>query len=188
MKHNELVLKLSHKQLLQALFQSQFIFFSIAIVLSFFLFDHIHEWFTLFTVDVKQILFYGVIPGILIVCINIFLTVILPAEWLDDGGLNEKLFKHSSILQIFCIAAIVAISEEVLFRGLIQTVFGYFFASAIFVIVHIRYLKKPVLLISITAVSFYIGYLYVLTTNLFVTMMVHFIVDFILGLFIRYKK
>lgn len=188
MKRDELIKKLSHEQLLQALFQSQLLFFIISICVSFLFFDHIFDWFHLFTLDLKEVLLYGVIPGFIIVLFNLTLKFIIPEKYLDDGGLNEKLFKNSSIGQIFLIAVIVSISEELLFRGLIQTVFGYFIASTTFAIVHVRYLKKPVLLISIILVSFYLGYLYLVTENLLVTICAHFIVDFILGLFIRYEK
>src|SRR5699024_10988980 len=84
------------------------------------------------------------------------------------------------------IALIVSISEELLFRGVIRTVFGYVFASSVFALIHIRYLRQPVLLISIIFVSFYIGYLFEIIGNLLVTMTTHFIVDFLLGVIIGY--
>lgn len=83
---------------------------------------------------------------------------------------------------------LVAIAEELLFRGVLQTSFGYFIASGLFVLVHFRYLKKPILFLSIIVVSFYIGYIFVLTENLVVTITTHFVVDFILGLVIRFRK
>src|SRR5690625_1741473 len=113
--------------------------------------------------------------------------VILPKKYFDDGGINERIFKNQSIFNIFIIALIVAVSEELLFRGLIQTIFGYFIASTLFALVHVRYLRKPVLLISVLLISFYLGYLYEITNNLFVTIFAHFIVDFLLGVIIRYN-
>ncbi|WP_404453206.1 type II CAAX prenyl endopeptidase Rce1 family protein [Oceanobacillus kapialis] len=49
-------------------------------------------------------------------------------------------------------------------------------------------MKKPVLFISVLLVSFYIGYLFEQTGNLIVTITAHFIVDFLLGLTIRFYK
>ena len=72
-----------------------------------------------------------------------------------------------------------------LFRS---TTFGFVFASVLFAFVHYRYLRKPVLFISIVFVSFYLGFLFKLTENLLVTIVVHFIVDFLLGLIIRKQK
>lgn len=83
---------------------------------------------------------------------------------------------------------LVAIAEELLFRGVIQTTFGYLISSTLFALIHFRYLKKPVLLISVLFVSFYIGYIFILTENLLVTITAHFVVDFTLGLVIRFQK
>src|SRR5690625_6203293 len=42
----------------------------------------------------------------------------------DLGGLNEKLFKNSTLGEIFQISLLVSVCEEALFRGLLQTKFG----------------------------------------------------------------
>lgn len=188
MKSNNFLKNISHKQLMQALFQSQLLFLVIAVSLSVFLFDHISDWLYLFTFNMKEIIYYGVTPAILIILLNLVLKRFVPKHHLDDGGINEKLFKNSSVLEIIQIAFIVSVCEELLFRGLIQTVFGLIFASVIFAFVHFRYLKKPVLLISVIGISFYIGVLYEITGNLLVTMILHFIVDLVLGLIIRFGK
>lgn len=138
--------------------------------------------------DISQIFFYGVITGVIIVGIDIMLIFIFSKKYYDDGGINERIFKSESIAYIFFISLAVAISEELLFRGVIQTTFGYVFASILFAFIHFRYLKKPVLLISILFVSFYIGYMFEITGNLLVTITAHFIVDFLLGLVIRFQS
>jgi|SRR5699024_3884730 len=188
MNRDNFLKQINHKQLMQAVFQSQLLFLFIAIFLSVFLFPSFSDWSKLFSYNIKEISYYGILPALLIIAINILLKKFIPKEHLDDGGINEKLFKNSTVWDIFKIAFIVAICEEVLFRGLIQTTFGLIFASLIFALVHFRYLKKPVLLISIVLISFYLGYLYLLTGNLLVTMVAHFFVDFILGLIIRFEK
>lgn len=188
MNQSELIKQISQKQLKQSLFLSQTLFLCIGIILSLFLFDHFFIWFDFFKWDINHLLYYGVLPGLVVVTIDVILIVFLPKRFYDDGGINEKLFKSSSITDVFFIALIVAISEEVLFRGVIQTVFGYVVASTIFALVHVRYLKKPVLLVSVLLLSFYIGYLFEITGNLLVTMLAHFTIDFLLGLIIRFQK
>lgn len=82
----------------------------------------------------------------------------------------------------------IAIAEELLFRGVLQTVFGFFSASVIFILVHFRYLNKPVLLISVIVTSFLLGFLYEATGNLYTVIVTHFIVDFLLGMIIHFKR
>src|SRR5699024_12098023 len=89
---------------------------------------------------------------------------------------------------IIIITLIVAISEEVLFRGVIQTTFGYIFASSLFAIIHIRYLKKPILFLLVLFTSFLIGYLFLITENLLVTIVFHFLFDLFLGSYVRYTQ
>src|SRR5699024_3011995 len=119
--------------------------------------------------------------------INIILDKFVPKQFLDDGGINEKLFSNQSVYSIFIIAAVVAISEELLFRGVVQTTYGYLFASLLFAAIHIRYLMKLVLLLGVLGTSFYIVYLYELSYHLNVTITAHSIIDFILGLIIKFK-
>lgn len=188
MKQSDIIKQLTDKELKQQLILSQCIIIIIAITLSFFLFDSFLDWFTYFQWDLKEILIYGVIPGLIIVGIDLIIIYLVPKEYYDDGGINIRIFRNQSVFYIFSLSLIVAVSEEMLFRGVIQTTFGYVVASLIFALLHVRYLRKPVLFISVLLTSFYIGYLYMITANLVVTITTHFIVDFLLGLMIRFKK
>ncbi|HLS08604.1 CPBP family intramembrane glutamic endopeptidase [Lentibacillus sp.] len=188
MKQSEIVKQLTDKQLTQQLIFSQLLLLMLSIFLSLFLFDSMADWTGYFSLEIKDILYIGVPAGLLIVAIDLLLMYIFPKKYYDDGGINDRVFRNRSIKAIFGIALMVAVVEELLFRGVIQTVFGYLAASTLFALVHIRYLKKPVLLISVLFVSFYIGYIFILTENLLVTMMAHFTVDFVLGVIIRFQK
>lgn len=188
MKQNELIKQMTDKELKKQVILSQLIFITIGIILSIFLFEEMSDWLLYFNWNPKEIFYYGVISGLIIVGIDLIIMYIFPERYYDDGGINEKLFKNLSIADIFCVTLIIAVSEEILFRGLVQTTFGYVFASVLFALMHIRYLKKPILLISVLLISFYIGYLFELTGNLYVTITSHFTVDFLLGLFIRFQK
>ncbi|HLR63185.1 MAG TPA: CPBP family intramembrane glutamic endopeptidase [Lentibacillus sp.] len=188
MKQSDIVKQLTDKELTKQLILSQSLLLILSIILSFFLFDNMIDWLDYFSINMNDFIYYGVLPGFIIVAIDLLLINILPKKYYDDGGINDRIFKNRSIKGTFSIALMVAVTEELLFRGVIQTVFGYFTASTLFALIHIRYLKKPVLLISVLFVSFYIGYMFVLTDNLFVTIIAHFTVDFVLGVIIRFQK
>src|SRR5699024_11596610 len=106
------------------------------------------------------------ITDIILLIVEMILYKMLDDSQLDDGGINKKIFQGEQISCIIIITLIVAISEEVLFRGVIQTTFGYIFASSLFAIIHIRYLKKPILFLLVLFTSFLIGYLFLITENL----------------------
>ncbi|MGP4107404.1 lysostaphin resistance A-like protein [Virgibacillus sp. L01] len=184
---SEIIKRMTDKELKKQIIFSQLVLLVISLLSSLILFDNMADWFVLFHFNLQDIAYYGVLPGIIIVAIDIIFIYLFPKKYYDDGGINDRIFKNRSVLAIFTISLLVAISEELLFRGVIQTTFGFVVASTIFALVHIRYLKKPVLLLSVLIVSFYIGYIFVLTENLFVTITAHFFVDFLLGLVIRFK-
>lgn len=188
MKQAEIIKNMSDEEVKNQLLFSQSLFFLLSIVLSIFLFDHVLDWFRYFDFDMREIMLYGVLPASIIVIIELFLYRLLPKKAFDDGGINEKVFSNQSVGNIFLIAFVVAASEEFLFRGVIQTTFGYLFASVLFAVVHIRYLKKPLLFIMVVTISLLIGYLFELTGNLFVVIAFHFVVDFLLGLYIKFQK
>lgn len=188
MKQSEIIKQLTDEELKKNLIFSQLLFALIAVLLSFFLFDHILDWQLYFKWNLLDIIYYGTLPGLIIVVIDFILMRALPESAFDDGGINERIFRNQSVSTIFLLTLIIAISEELLFRGVIQTSFGYLFASLLFAVVHVRYLRKPVLFLSVVFISLYIGYIFILTENLIVTITIHFVVDFLLGLYIRFKK
>lgn len=137
--------------------------------------------------NLYEIIVYGVIVGLFISIMNICLIHIFPKRMWDDGGINEKVFREGSRLEIILLCFIVAIMEEILFRGIIQAIFGYWIASIVFAVVHFRYLKKPLLLLSIVFLSFGIGYIFMYTSNLLVVILLHFVLNVTLALRIRHK-
>lgn len=187
-KQSDIIKQLSDHELKIQLVLSQSLLIFLSIILSYVLFDSLIDWFDYLKLSYFDILIYGVIPGLLIVTIDLVCMNILPKRLFDDGGINDRIFHNRSVADIFFLTLLVAIAEELLFRGVLQTSFGYLIASGLFVLVHFRYLKKPILLLSIILVSFYIGYIFVLTENLLVTITAHFVVDFIFGLVIRFRK
>lgn len=184
----EILNRLTDRELTKQLLFSQGLLLFLGILLSLILFDHPAQWLHLFRFNSFEIVYYGVFPGLIVVAVDAVLMYILPERYYDDGGINERIFANRSVMGIVGLVLLIAIAEEVLFRGVLQTTMGYVIASTVFALVHIRYLKKPVLLVSVLLVSFYLGYMFKLTGNLFTTMTAHFIIDFLSGLLIRLKK
>ncbi|RYI31292.1 CPBP family intramembrane metalloprotease [Bacillus infantis] len=187
-KHMEIIKELSDKDLLFHLYATQLLLLVISAILGFILFNDFSSFFDLFFWGDLNILYIGAGAGIAVVLVDLLLMKVVPASYYDDGGLNERIFRNRNPLHIAVIAAIVAFCEELLFRGIIQTHFGLLVSSIIFAAVHYRYLFNWFLFINIIVLSFLIGIIYLKTGNLAVTIVMHFLIDFLLGISIRYRK
>ncbi|MGG1399537.1 type II CAAX endopeptidase family protein [Bacillus salipaludis] len=186
-KYNDLIRGLTDRELLFHLYMTQIILITISIILGILLFDHF-SFLHYFRLNDIRIVNIGLPAGILVVIVDIILMKWLPASFYDDGGLNERIFKNKNILQIIWIAALVAFSEELLFRGIIQTKIGLIFASVIFAVIHYRYLFNWYLFFNIVLLSFFIGFIYEWTNNFAVTIVMHFVIDFLLGMYIKFRQ
>ena len=186
-KQAELILKMSSKELTFHLLVTQLLLFILFVIFGILLFKDFASFFGLFRMD-RSVITLGAVSGIVVVLIDVVLMKVLPEKYYDDGGINEKIFSNRSVAEIAFLAMVIAICEELLFRGVIQTHFGLFAASVIFALVHIRYWGHWFLIVNIVMLSFWIGIIYQLSNqNLLVTIFMHFIVDFLLGWIIRQK-
>lgn len=185
-KYHELIKRLTDRELLFHLYMTQIILLVITFLLGILLYDHFSF---IQTIDFSdgRILLFAIPAGAAVVIVDIILMKLLPKSFYDDGGLNERIFKNRSVIHIAWIAAFVAFSEELLFRGVIQTKVGLIFASLIFAIIHYRYLFNWFLFSNIVILSFFIGSVYEWSNNLALTMIMHFTIDFLLGLYIKYR-
>ena len=186
--YRELIQSATDKELLNSLYLTQVMILIISFLLGMFLFDDLTEFIDLFIWDLPQIILWGGIAGVAVVLLDLILMKLLPSRYYDDGGLNERIFRNRSVFQIALISAIVAIPEELLFRGIIQTHFGLIAASIIFAIVHYRYLFNWYLFLNVIGLSFFIGYVYLHTNNILVTIFMHFLIDFLLGCHIKQQE
>ncbi|CAM3716102.1 CPBP family intramembrane glutamic endopeptidase [Alkalicoccus chagannorensis] len=130
----------------------------------------------------------GTVFAAVIVLLQWLLYAVLPSSWLDDGGINERIFSRMPVWMIAVLTFFIAVAEEWLFRGVLQETFGIIAASLLFAGIHIRYLSKPVLLFFVTAMSFGFGLVYMWSGNLLTVITAHFLVDFILALVIRFRS
>ncbi len=183
----EAVNKLSDRELLLNVYLTQCILLLLSFVLGLILFREFWFLTDMLEFNIKEMILYGGGTAFLIVLIDVLLMKVLKEEQLDDGGINERIFANISFLHIFLLSFVIAFSEELLFRGVIQTNFGLFIASGLFAIIHVRYLAKPVLFISVVGISFIIGILFELTGNVLVTITAHFLIDFTMGCLIKRK-
>ncbi|MBU8907202.1 CPBP family intramembrane glutamic endopeptidase [Desertibacillus haloalkaliphilus] len=181
-KQENLINQLSDREILLNLYVTQIIMLLLAFLFGLFLFDDWSSFIALFTWDLKQILLIGGGVAMVVVLVEIVLAKVLPDHWLDDGGINERVFAKRGMFHIAIIAAVVAVAEEILFRGVLQTHIGWIPASLLFAFIHFRYLSKVVLFTVVVVVSLLLGWIFLLTGNLLVTIMAHFLIDFILGL------
>src|SRR5690625_573855 len=102
MKQADIVRQLSSNDLKRSVLYTQLLLFTLSIILSLFLFSSMTDWINLFEFNLYDILYYGVLPAFIIILINIILDKFVPKQFLDDGGINEKLFRseeHTSELQ-----------------------------------------------------------------------------------------
>jgi uncharacterized protein len=184
-RYRDIIKQLSDKELLIHLYATQIIILVISLVLGIFIYNHIFFVAELMNWQDPKILTIGIPAGLAIVIVDIILTKKLPKSFYDDGGLNERIFANRSYLHIAFIAFFVAFCEELLFRGIIQAQFGLFIASFVFALIHFRYLYNWFLFLNIMVLSFVIGYIYFYTNNLAITFTMHFIIDFLLGIFLK---
>lgn len=186
-KQAELIKQLTDKQLLYNLFLTQIIILTISLFLGMILFEDFSAFLNLFNFNDINILLVGVPAGLLVVIFDVIMMKVTPASYQDDGGVNGRIFSSLPYPMVFIVALVVAISEELLFRGVIQTHLGLLWTSMIFAAVHYRYLFNWFLFLSVLVLSFFIGFLFEWTQNILVTITAHFLIDFILGILIRRK-
>lgn len=186
-KHSTLIEQLSDSELLFHLYATQVLLLIISVLLGLLFFHGFSFLESMKWTDIR-ILTIGFSAGLIVVFLDFILMKLLPSSFYDDGGLNERIFQNKKLLHIAWIAFIVSLSEELLFRGVLQAKLGLFLASMIFAIIHFRYLFNWFLFLNIILLSFFIGIIFYWTNNLAVTIMMHFTIDFLLGVHLKWKR
>ncbi|WP_368504541.1 lysostaphin resistance A-like protein [Alkalihalophilus sp. As8PL] len=176
---------LTDKEILTSLYLSQLGMFMIALIGAYFLFEDINAFFQLFSFTWYELTVFGIGFAVIVVSIDLILYQFVPARHLDDGGINERVFKERKIPHMIILCLVIAVAEELLFRAVLQTAFGLVIASLIFALVHVRYIAKPILFSFVLVVSFSLGLLFEYTNSVTVTITAHFLIDFIFGMFLR---
>lgn len=181
----EVVQKMSDKEILFHLYITQFILLFLSIILGFILFDDWGSFSRLWSLQDWKILIYGAGSAGIVIALDFLLMKYIPKELYDDGGINKRVFQRRTIPHIFFLTMMIAFVEETFFRGILQTNIGLVLASLIFAFLHVRYLTKWVLFLSVILLSFLLGVIYELTGNLWITICSHFLIDCVFALKIR---
>ncbi|QIC04510.1 CPBP family intramembrane metalloprotease [Brevibacillus sp. 7WMA2] len=178
--------QLDDRTLLLNLWLTQGIVLLIALLGSWFLYTKTEFWQLLLTMH-PSYLGYAVLLIVLVVASNIIIEKTVPPSWIDDGGMNERIFRSLSIPTTFLLCVAVGISEEWLFRGVIHELIGNVWTSILFTAIHFRYLQKPILIGMVFLTSYLLGILFTWTNSLITVMFVHATINFVLALFLKYK-
>jgi membrane protease YdiL (CAAX protease family) len=187
-KQRDLIQTMTDKELRLNLYITQLILLSISGILAFLIFDNVKSLLELWKWQPSLILLLGGGTAFLIVGIDFLAMKVLPESWFDDGGINERMFRNISVPHLLFLTLFIGFAEELLFRGIIQTRFGIGIASVIFAVLHVRYITKPFLFSFVMIISIGFGLLFEYTQNLFITIFAHFLVDFIMGLYLRKEQ
>ncbi|MBG9771921.1 CPBP family intramembrane metalloprotease [Brevibacillus laterosporus] len=187
MNRNNQLDQLDDRTLLLNLWLTQGIVLLIAILGSWFLYTKTELWHLFFTLH-PAYLGYAAILIILVVASNIIIEKTVPPNWIDDGGMNERIFRSLSIPTTVLLCVAVGISEEWLFRGVVYELVGNFWTSLLFTAIHFRYLQKPILIGMVFLTSYLLGVLFTWTNSLITVMFVHATINFILALFLKYSS
>lgn len=131
---------------------------------------------------------YGILFAALVLCLEGLISWILPEEFADVGGVNEKLFRNRSLPHIAVICLVVATCEELLFRGAVQHFIGAYWTSVLFAAIHVRYLRSGLMTLAVFAISYGLGWIYDRTGTLLTPIIAHFTVDFALGYIIARRE
>jgi membrane protease YdiL (CAAX protease family) len=123
---------------------------------------------------------------VLVVGSSIGMEHLLPARWQDDGEISRKIFQGLSVWSTFWLCVFVGLSEEWFFRGVLQPLLGNGWTSLLFAIVHYRYLRKPLLILSVLLTSLLLGWLFSFTGGLLAPIAAHAMIDFLLALYLRW--
>lgn len=129
---------------------------------------------------------WGIGMGMVVVVVDLTLSRLFPQFMVDNSGLNEKLFRNRAVWHIFLMAAVVALCEELLFRGALQPLIGIFWTSVIFTFIHFRYLAQWMMIVVVFFISLGLGGLLQITGSLIAPVVAHFVIDFTLGVLLRF--
>ncbi|XID94231.1 CPBP family intramembrane glutamic endopeptidase [Paenibacillaceae bacterium WGS1546] len=131
---------------------------------------------------------WGAGLAVVVLAVDLAISRFVPEEAADDGGVNEKLFKARPVWHIALISFVVAICEELLFRGAIQHAIGPYWTSIAFAAIHVRYLRHWVPTGLVFSISYGLGWIMEATGTLWAPIVAHFLIDMIMGCIIRFRR
>ena len=131
---------------------------------------------------------YGVLCAGLVLFTDFALARFIPEHVTDDGGVNEKIFAGRPVWHTAVLCLVIAVCEELLFRGAVQHMIGAYWTSVLFAAIHVRYLQHWLMTSLVFGISYALGWIYMQTGTLLTPILAHFIIDFVLGYYLRGGK
>lgn len=179
--------ELNDRTLLLNLYITQLLTIIIGLIIIFF--QSNHQFFSMFHFQSGwAIPLWGVLFALAVLGGDLLISRWVPKEVTDDGGINQMLFGNRPLWHIALISIIVAICEEILFRGAIQYAWGPYWTSILFAAIHIRYLQHWLMTGMVFSISYGLGWIYEQTDSLWTPIIAHFVIDFVMGCILRYSK
>ncbi|UJF31171.1 CPBP family intramembrane glutamic endopeptidase [Paenibacillus hexagrammi] len=179
--------ELNDQSLLLNLYITQLLTVIIGLIIVFF--QSNHQFFPMFRWQGGfSIPLWGVLFAAAVLVGDLIISRWVPKEVTDDGGINQMLFGSRPLWHIALISLIVAICEEILFRGAIQYSWGAYWTSILFAAIHIRYLQHWLMTGMVFSISYGLGWIYMQTGSLWTPIIAHFVIDFVMGCVLRYGK
>lgn len=151
----------------------------------------VHSWdsfYSLWRVPGWTFIMIGILFAVLVVVCSEGIERIVPASWVADGEINQRVFRGLSIFRTALLCILVGLAEEWLFRGVVQWWLGNVWTSLLFTVIHLRYLKKPLLMIMVFGTSYGLGVLFQLQGSLIVPIIAHSLLDFLSALIIQRRR
>ncbi|MCR2803048.1 CPBP family intramembrane glutamic endopeptidase [Paenibacillus soyae] len=143
----------------------------------------------LFTIPRElEVLYWGAGLAAAVIAVDLLISRWVPEEAADDGGVNDRIFRKRAVWHIAVISLIVAICEELLFRGAIQHAIGPYWTSIVFAAIHVRYLKHWIPTGLVFSISYGLGWIYEQSGTLWAPIIAHFLIDLVMGLIIRFRR
>ncbi len=138
--------------------------------------------------DWPPVIGWGLAFAAVVVVVDVLISGWVPEDVTDDGGINELLFRSRPLWQIALLSLVVAVCEELLFRGAIQAAWGPYWTSIFFAAIHFRYLRHWLMTGMVFCISYGLGWIYIHTGTLWTAILAHFAIDFVMGCIIRYRR
>jgi len=132
--------------------------------------------------------FWGAGLAAAVLAVDLAISRWMPDEASDDGGVNERIFRTRSVWHIVLISMIVAVCEELLFRGAVQQSFGPYWTSILFASIHVRYLRHWIPTGLVFSISYGLGWTLIWSGTIWAPIAAHFLVDMTMGLIIRFRS
>ncbi|WP_159882950.1 CPBP family intramembrane glutamic endopeptidase [Paenibacillus puerhi] len=134
------------------------------------------------------IVLWGAVFAAVVLVVDLLISQWVPPEVADDGGINEMLFGSRPLWHIAVMSLVVAVCEELLFRGAIQASWGPYWTSILFAAIHFRYLQHWLMTGLVFGISYGLGWIYIQTGSLWTPILAHFLIDFVMGCILRYRR